>query len=200
MANKLKSRRYKKKRVTPKKRQSKPRTKRYRRKTRKTRGGVKRAPITPIQEYNQQGSPFAPRKNKTRAVDDEVVGVNLFQGFPGNQENINQNIPIVTPPQGPTQGVQTPVFTPINFIGPPQAPIQQHANNLILEPTTPQGKLNDALDDAYMEAITTPPIRNTVRTNNLNIEPFGYDEDHNEIIDDEPITVVEEDYETEEDD
>ena len=50
-----------------------------------------------------------------------------------------------------------------------------------------------------MEAITTPQTMGVGR--DLNIEPFGYDEDHNEIIDDEPITaVVEEDYETEEDD
>lgn len=172
MANKLKSRRYKKRRVvsSKKRRHPKSRTKRHRRKTRKTRGGVKRSvPSTPTQEYGEyNGEPVAPRKNKTRAIDDAVVGVNLFQGFPGNQENIN-----------------------------PQTPAQQQENNLFAQgQVTPQGNLNNALDEAYMEAITTPQTMG-VRSD-LSIQPFGYDEEHNEIIDDEPITVVEEDYETEE--
>ena len=172
MANKLKTRRYKKRRLVSKKRRHlKYRTKRYRRKTRKTRGGVKRAPSTPTQQYeNYNEEPVAPRKNRTRAVGDAVVGLNLFQGFPGNQENIN-----------------------------PQTPIQQENNLFAQGQVTPQGNLNNALDEAYMEAITTPQTMDVRR--DLNIEPFGYDEDHNEIIDDEPITVVvEEDYETEEDD
>ena len=153
MANKLKSRRHKKRRIvsSKKRRQPKSRTKRYRRKTRKNRGGMKRAPSTPTQVYDQNDEPLAPRKNRTRAVDDAVVGVNLFEGFPGNegyqerqedQENIN--------PQ--TQGVGTP-----------------------------QGNLNNALDQAYMESITTPQRIDVPR--DLHIEPFGYDEHHNEIID-----------------
>jgi len=181
MANKLKSRRYKKRRVVsskkrrqPKSRTKSSRTKRYRRKTRitrKRRGGMKRtAPSTPIQEDGEyNGEPVAPRKNRTRAVGDAVVGANLFQGLPGNQENIN-----------------------------PQTPIQQENNLFAQGQVTPQGNLNGALDEAYMEAIATPQTMGVRR--DLNIEPFGYDEDHNEIIDDEPIAVVEEDYETEEDD
>ena len=169
MTNKLKSRRHKKRRVvsSKKRRQRKSRTKRYRRKTRitrKTRGGMKRrdVPSTPTQEYNEQGSPTAPRKNRTRPIGDELVGVNLFQGFPGNQgnqENINpnQNVAVETPPQTPMQqGPQTPVFTPIQFEGPPQTPEQQIMNNNYVAEVTPEGNLNNALDEAYMEAITTP--------------------------------------------
>ena len=192
MANKLKSRRYKKRRVisSKKRRQPKSRTKRYRRKTRKTRktrGGMKRSvPSTPTQEYGEyNGAPVAPRKNKTRAVDDEVVGVNLFQGFPGNQENINPQIPMAIPPQTPMQGIQTPIFTPVQE---PLPPAQQQANNLVAQgDVSPQGNLNNALDEAYMEAITTPQTMGVRR--DLNIQPFGYDEEHNQIIDD---------YETEE--
>jgi hypothetical protein len=173
MANKLKSRRYKKRRVvsSKKRRQHKSRTKssrtkRYRRKTRKIRGGVKRAPSTPTQVYEQNEEPLAPRKNRTRAVGDEVVGVNLFEGFQGNEENIN-----------------------------PQTPIQ--ANNLVAQgDVTPQGNLNDALDEAYMESITTPQTIG-VRSD-LNIQPFGYDEEHNEIIDDYEAPNEDEYYETEE--
>ena len=210
MTNKLKSRRHKKRRVVsskkrrqPKSRTKSSRTKRYRRKTRKTRGGVKRSvPTTPTQEYNQYNEePVAPRKNRTRAIDDAVVGVNLFQGFPGNQgnqENINpnQNVALGTPPQTPMQqGPQTPVFTPIQFEGPPQTPIQQQ--NLFAQgQETPQGNLNNALDDAYMESITTPPT--IVQPNDITFVPFGYDKDHNEIKDDyEP---PDEYYESEEED
>ena len=216
MANKLKSRRHKKRRVVsskkrrqPKSRTKSSRTKRYRRKTRKTRGGVKRSvPTTPTQEYNQYNEePVAPRKNRTRAIDDAVVGVNLFQGFPGNQgnqgnqENINpnQNVAVGTLPQTPMQqGPQTPVFTPIQFEGPPQTPIQQQ--NLFAQgQETPQGNLNNALDDAYMESITTPQTMGMRR--DLNIEPFGYDEDHNEIMDNyEPPIIEDEYYESEEED
>jgi hypothetical protein len=184
MANKLKSRRYKKRRVisSKKRRQPKSRTKRYRRKTRKTRktrGGMKRSvPSTPTQEYGEyNGAPVAPRKNKTRAVDDEAVGVNLFQGFPGNQENINPQIPMAIPPQ-------TPIFTPVQQ---PVPPTQQQGNNLFVQgDVTPQGNINNALDEAYMESITTPQTMGGPR--DLNIQPFCYDEQH-EIIDD---------YETEE--
>jgi len=208
MANKLKSRRYKKRRVvsSKKRRQPKSRTKRYRRKTRitrKRRGGMKRtAPSTPIQEYGLgNDQQVAPRKNRTRAVGDAVVGANLFQGFPGNQENINpnQNVAVGTPPQTPMQqGPQTPVFTPIQFEGPPQTPIQQQ--NLFAQgQETPQGNLNNALDDAYMESITTPQTMGMRR--DLNIEPFGYDEDHNEIMDNyEPPIIEDEYYESEEED
>jgi len=212
MAPKLKSRRYKKRRVvsSKKRRQTKPSTKRHRKKTRitrKRRGGMKRSvPSTPTQEYNEQGSPTAPRKNRTRLIGDELVGVNLFQGFPGNQgnqgnqENINpnQNVAVGTPPQTPMQqGPQTPVFTPIQFEGPPQTPIQQE--NLFAQgQETPQGNLNNALDDAYMESITTPQTMGVPR--DLTIRPFGYEEIHSSSDDDEPITFVEEDYETEEDD
>ena len=212
MANKLKSRRHKKRRVVsskkrrqPKSRTKSSRTKRYRRKTRKTRGGVKRSvPTTPTQEYNQYNEePVAPRKNRTRAIDDAVVGVNLFQGFPGNQgnqENINpnQNVAVGTPPQTPMQpGPQTPVFTPIQFQGPPQTPIQQE--NLFAQgQETPQGNLNNALDDAYMESITTPPTMGVPR--DLTIRPFGYNEIHSSSDDDEPPIIEDEYYESEEDD
>jgi hypothetical protein len=199
MGTKLKSRRYKKRRVvsSKKRRQPKSRTKRHRRKTRKTRGGVKRSvPSTPTQEYGEyNGEPVAPRKNRTRAVGDAVVGANLFQGFPGNQENINPQIPMTIPPQTPMQGVQTPVFTPVQE---PLPPAQQQANNLFaVGDVTPQGNLNNALDEAYMEAITTPQTMGVRR--DLKIEPFGYDENHNEIVDDyEPTDIAEEYYETEE--
>lgn len=158
MVPKLKSRRYKKRRIvsSKKRRQPKTRTKRYRRKTRKTRGGVKRSvPSTPTQEYGEyNGEPVAPRKNRTRAVGDAVVGANLFQGFPENQENINPQIPMVTPPQTPMQGVQPPVFTPVQE---PLPPAQQQENNLFAQGhVTPQGNLNDDMEDAYMESITTP--------------------------------------------
>ena len=210
MTNKLKSKRHKKRRVvsSKKRRQTKPSTKRHRKKTRitrKTRGGVKRSvPSTPTQEDNQYNEePVAPRKNRTRPIGDELVGVNLFQGFPGNQgnqENINpnQNVAVGTPPQTPMQqGPQTPVFTPINFLGPPQTPVQQE--NLFAQgQETPQGNLNNALDDAYMESITTPQTMGVPR--DLTIRPFGYNEIHNDSDDDEPIDVVEEDYETEEED
>jgi len=195
MANKLKSRRYKKRRVvsSKKRRQPKSRTKRYRRKTRKTRktrGGVKRSvPSTPTQEYGEyNGAPVAPRKNKTRAVDDAAVGVNLFQGFPGNQENINPQIPMAIPPQ-------TPIFTPVQE---PLPPAQQQGNNLFVQgDVTPQGNINNALDEAYMESITTPQTMGV--PSDLNIQPFGYDEQHNVIIDDyEPPNVEDEYYETEE--
>jgi hypothetical protein len=171
MANKLKSRRYKKRRVvsSKKRRQPKSRTKRYRRKTRitrKRRGGMKRAPSTPTQVYEQNEEPLAPRKNRTRAVGDEVVGVNLFEGFQGNEENIN-----------------------------PQTPIQ--ANNLVAQGhVTPQGNLNNALDEAYMESITTPQTMGV--PSDLNIQPFGYDEQHNEIIHDYEVPTEDEYYETEE--
>jgi hypothetical protein len=162
MANRLKSRRYKKRQLSSKKRrQNKPRTKRYRRKTRKTRGGMKRgAPSTPTQEYIQLDEPLAPRKSNTRQMNEDgnnPIGVNLFgEGFQGNQENINQDIPMVTPPQTPMQAVQTPVFTPIQFIGPPQTPVQELVNNNDIVEVTPEGNLNDAMEDAYMESITTP--------------------------------------------
>lgn len=209
MANKLKSRRHKKRRIvsSKKRRQPKSRTKRHRKKTRitrKRRGGMKRrdVPSTPTQEYNEPDSPTAPRKNRTRAVGDDLVGVNLFQGFPGNQgnqENINpnQNVAVGTLPQTPIQqGPQTPVFTPIQFEE-PQTPIQQE--NLFAQgQETPQGNLNNALDDAYMESITTPQTMGVPR--DLTIRPFGYNEIHNDSDDDEPIDVVEEDYETEEED
>ena len=223
MANKLKSRRHKKRRVvsSKKRRQTKPSTKRYRKKTRitrKRRGGMKRtAPSTPIQEYNEQGPPVAPKKSRTRAVDDAVVGVNLFQGFPGNQgnqENINpnQNVAVGTPPQTPMQqGPQTPVFTPIQFQGPPQTPIQQE--NLFAQgQVTPQGNLNNALDQAYIEGITTPPT--IVQPNDRTIVPFGYDNSHelitgnnyesddeftdDEFIYDDPPNIVEQGYLTQE--
>ena len=204
MANKLKSRRHKKRRVvsSKKRRQPKSRTKRYRRKTRKTRGGVKRSVLsTPTQEYNEPDSPTAPRKNRTRLIGDQLVGVNLFQGFPGNQgnqENINpnQNVAVGTLPQTPMQqGPQTPVFTPIQFEE-PQTPIQQE--NLFAQgQVTPQGNLNNALDDAYMESITTPPT--IVQPNDITFVPFGYDKDHNEIKDDyEPPNIVEQGYLTQE--
>lgn len=135
MANKLRTRRYKKIRLSSKKRrQSKSRTKRDKRKikkTRKTRGGMKRRPpSTPQDQYVNNHEPDTPRKNSTRAVDNEVAGVNLFQGFPGNQ------VAIVTPPQ-------TPVYE----------------NNLLaLGAVTPprRGNLNDAFNEAYKESITTP--------------------------------------------
>jgi hypothetical protein len=201
MAPKLKSRRYKKRRVvsSKKRRQPKSRTKRYRRKTRitrKRRGGMKRtAPSTPIQEYGiGNDQQLAPRKSRTRAVGDAVVGVNLFQGFPGNEENINPQIPMTIPPQTPMQGIQTPIFTPVQEQMPPA---QQQANNLVAQgDVTPQGNLNDALDEAYMESITTPQTIG-VRSNS-NIQPFGYDEEHNEIIDDYEAPNEDEYYETEE--
>ena len=209
MANKLKSRRHKKRRVvsSKKRRQTKPSTKRHRKKTRitrKRRGGMKRSvPTTPTQEYNEQGSPTAPRKNRTRAVGDDLVGVNLFQGFPGNQgnqENINpnQNVAVGTLPQTPIQqGPQTPVFTPIQFEE-PQTPIQQE--NLFAQgQVTPQGNLNNALHQAYIEGITTPPT--IVQPNDITFVPFGYDEDHNEIMDNyEPPFIEDEYYESEEED
>ena len=224
MAPKLKSRRYKKRRVvsSKKRRQPKSRTKRYRRKTRitrKRRGGMKRtAPSTPIQEYGQHNEePVAPRKNRTRPIGDDLVGVNLFQGFPGNQgnqENINpnQNVAVGTPPQTPMQqGPQTPVFTPIQFQGPPQAPIQQE--NLFAQgQVTPQGNLNNALDQAYIEGITTPQM--IVQPNDRTIVPFGYDDSHelitgnnyesddeftdDEFIYDDPPNIVEQGYLTQE--
>jgi hypothetical protein len=201
MANKLKSRRYKKRRVisSKKRRQPKSRTKRYRRKTRKTRktrGGVKRtAPSTPIQEYGLgNDQQLAPRKSRMRALGDAVVGVNLFQGFLGNEENINPQIPMAIPPQTPMQGIQTPIFTPVQEQMPPA---QQQANNLVAQgDVTPQGNLNNALDEAYMESITTPQTIG-VRSD-LNIQPFGYDEEHNEIIDDYEAPNEDEYYETEE--
>ena len=207
MTNKLKSKRHKKRRVvsSKKRRQTKPSTKRHRKKTRitrKRRGGMKRtAPSTPIQGYNEQGSPTAPRKNRTRPIGDDLVGVNLFQGLlgnQGNQENINpnQNVAVGTPPQTPMQpGPQTPVFTPIQFQGPPQTPIQQE--NLFAQgQVTPQGNLNNALHQAYIDGITTPPT--IVQPNDITFVPFGYDEDHNEIKDDyEP---PDEYYESEEED
>jgi len=204
MAPKLKSRRYKKRRVvsSKKRRQPKSRTKRYRRKTRitrKRRGGMKRtAPSTPIQEYGLgNDQQLAPRKNRTRAVGDAVVGVNLFQGFPGNEENITPLIPMAIPPQTPMQGIQTPIFTPVQEQMPPA---QQQANNLVAQgDVTPQGNLNNALDEAYMESITTPQTMGMRR--DLNIEPFGYDEDHNEIMDNyEPPIIEDEYYESEEED
>jgi len=201
MANKLKSRRHKKRRVvsSKKRRQTKPSTKRHRKKTRitrKRRGGMKRtAPSTPIQEYGLgNDQQLAPRKNRTRAVGDAVVGVNLFQGFPRNEENINPQIPMAIPPQTPMQGIQTPIFTPVQEQMPPA---QQQANNLFAQgDVTPQGNLNDALDEAYMESITTPQTMG-VRSD-LNIQPFGYDEEHDEIIDDYEAPNEDEYYETEE--
>jgi len=201
MAPKLKSRRYKKRRVvsSKKRRQPKSRTKRYRRKTRitrKRRGGMKRtAPSTPIQEYGLgNDQQLAPRKSRTRALGDAVVGVNLFQGFPVNEENINPQIPMAIPPQTPMQGIQTPVFTPVQEQMPPA---QQQANNLVAQgDVTPRGNLNNALDEAYMESITTPQTIG-VRSD-LNIQPFGYDEEHNEIIDDYEAPNEDEYYETEE--
>ena len=156
---------------------------------------------TPTQEYNEPDSPTAPRKNRTRLIGDQLVGVNLFQGFPGNQgnqENINpnQNVAVGTLPQTPMQqGPQTPVFTPIQFEE-PQTPIQQE--NLFAQgQVTPQGNLNNALDDAYMESITTPPT--IVQPNDITFVPFGYDKDHNEIKDDyEPPNIVEQGYLTQE--
>ena len=212
MANKLKSRRHKKRRVvsSKKRRQTKPSTKRHRKKTRitrKRRGGMKRrdVPSTPTQEYNEPDSPTAPRKNRTRPIGDELVGVDLFEGLPGNQgnqENINpnQNVALGTPPQTPMQqGPQTPVFTPIQFEGPPQTPIQQENNLFAQGQVTPQGNLNNALDEAYMEAITTPLTMGMRR--DLSIEPFGYDKDHNEIMGNyEPPFIEDEYYESEEED
>jgi hypothetical protein len=137
MANKLRTRRYKKIRLSSKKRrQSKSRTKRDKRKikkTRKTRGGMKRRPpSTPPNQYVNNEEPFAPRKSNTRQMNEDgnnPIGVNLFQGFPGNQ------VAIVTPPQ-------TPVYE----------------NNLLAlgAVTPPRGNLNDAFNEAYRESITTP--------------------------------------------
>jgi hypothetical protein len=183
MANRLKSRRYKKKRVTPKKRQSKPRTKRYKRKTRKTRGGMKRGPpSTPTQDYNQVDEPFAPRKSNTRQMNEDgnnPIEVNLFgEGFQGN---INPDIPMVTPPQTPVQqGIQTPIFTPIQFIGPPQTPEQQIVNNNDIPEVTPQGNLNDEMEDAYMESITTP--YGPRRYNDATIHMYNEDTDEEDDI------------------
>ena len=197
MANKLKSRRYKKIRLSSKKRrQSKFRTKRYRRKTRKTRktrGGMKRSvPSTPTQEYGEyNGEPLAPRKNRTRAVDDAVVGVNLFEGLPRNegyqegqedQENINP---------------------------------QTQENNLFAV-TPPRGNLNNALDEAYMESITTPQnqIVSGRDYTEATISPLpayrvpnddiNNDDDYDELTDDESIydyhpNIVEQGYQTQPD-
>lgn len=201
MANKLKSRRHKKRRVvsSKKRRQSKSRTKRYRRKTRKTRGGVKRTTIA--SELN--GPPETPRKNRRVGPVNLFGEVNQLQPLVQPQVEQGNNLfaygaPVTPPPVAPivANNPQTPVFTPTQGAQ-PQTPIQQENNLFAQGDVTPQGNLNAALNEAYMESITTPQTMG-VRSD-LNIEPFGYDEDHNEIIDDEPITVVEEDYETEED-
>jgi hypothetical protein len=94
------------------------------------------------------------------------------------------------PPQTLMQGVQTPVFTPIQ--GPqPQTPVQQGNNLFAQGEMTPQGNLNSALDEAYMESITTPQTMGVPR--DLKIEPFGYDQNHDEIVDDyEPMDIEEE--------
>jgi len=201
MANKLKSRRYKKRRVvsSKKKRQPKSRTKRYRRKTRKTRGGVKRTSVP--SELN--GPPDTPRKNR-RAVPVDLFGeVNQVQPLVQPQVQQGNNLfaygaPVTPPPAAAiiANNPQTPVFTPTQAAQ-PQTPIQQ-GNNLFAEgQLTPQGNLNNAFNQAYMESITTPQTMGVPF--DLKIEPFGYDENHNEIVDDyEPMDIAEEYYETEE--
>ena len=203
MTNKLKSRRYQKRRVTPKKRrQPKLRTKRYRRKTRitrKRRGGVKRT--LNVSELN--AVPNTPRKTR------RTEPVNLFgppnQVQPLVQPQMQQGnnliaygAPVTPPPVAPivANNPQTPVFTPIQ--GPqPQTPVQEGNNLFAQGEMTPQGNLNAALDDAYMESITTPEARGV--PSDLKIQPFGYDEEHDEIVDDyEPMDIADEYYETEE--
>jgi len=201
MANKLKSRRYKKRRVvsSKKKRQPKSRTKRYRRKTRKTRGGVKRTSVPP--ELN--GPPDAPRKNRRAGPVDLFGEVNQVQPLVQPQVQQGNNLfaygaPVTPPPAAAiiANNPQTPVFTPTQAAQ-PQTPIQQ-GNNLFAEgQLTPQGNLNNAFNQAYMESITTPQTMGVPF--DLKIEPFGYDENHNEIVDDyEPMDIAEEYYETEE--
>ena len=105
----------------------------------------------------------------------------------------------VTPPPAVAiiaNNPQTPMFTPTQAAQ-PQTPIQQ-GNNLFAEgELTPQGNLNNAFNQAYMDSITTPQTMGV--PSDLKIEPFGYDENHNEIVDDyEPMDIAEEYYETEE--
>jgi hypothetical protein len=201
MGTKLKSRRYKKKRVvsSKKRRQPKSRTKRYRRKTRKTRGGVKRTSVP--SELN--GPPDAPRKNRRTGPVDFFGEVNQVQPLVQPQVQQGNNLfaygaPVTPPPAAAiiANNPQTPVFTPTQAAQ-PQTPIQQ-GNNLFAEgELTPQGNLNNAFNQAYMESITTPQTMGV--PSDLKIEPFGYDEHHNEIVDDyEPMDIADEYYETEE--
>lgn len=203
MANyKMKTRRQQKSRASSKKRrQSKPRTKRYRRKTRKMRGGMKRTPTA----SELDGPPNTPRKNRRIGIEP----INLFAAAPLVQPPLQQEnnlfaygAPVTPPPVAPivANNPQTPVFTPIQFEGlQPQTPIQQGNNLFAQGPVTPQGNLNAELNEAYMESITTPQTMGMRR--DLNIQPFGYDEEHNEIVDDyEPPNVEDEYYESEEED
>ncbi len=201
MATKLKSRRYKKRKVvsSKKRRQPKSRTKRYRRKTRKTRGGVKRTSVP--SELN--GPPDAPRKNRRAGPVDLFGEVNQVQPLVQPQVQQGNNLfaygaPVTPPPAVAiiANNPQTPVFTPTQAAQ-PQTPIQQ-GNNLFAEgELTPQGNLNNAFNQAYMDSITTPQTMGV--PSDLKIEPFGYDENHNEIVDDyEPMDIAEEYYETEE--
>ncbi len=205
MVNKLKSRRYKKRRVisSKKRRQPKSRTKRYRRKTRKTRGGVKRTSVP--SELN--GPPDAPRKNRRVGPVDLFGEVNEAQPLvqPLVQPQVQQGnnlfaygAPVTPPPVAPIveNNPQTPVFTPTQAAQ-PQTPIQQ-GNNLFAEgELTPQGNLNNAFNQAYVDSITTPQTMGV--PSDLKIEPFGYDQNHDEIVDDyEPMDIEEEYYETEE--
>jgi hypothetical protein len=197
MANyKMKTRRHKKSRraSSKKRRQTKSRTKRYRRKTRKIFGGVKRTPNA----SELDGPPNVPRKNRRFGIEP----INLFAAplVQPPQQQVNNLFAYgapVTPPPVAANNPQTPVFTPNNQGVQPQTPIQ--GNNLFAQgEVTPQGNLNNALDEAYMEAITTPQTMGV--PSDLNIQPFGYDEQHNEIIDDyeEFPNIEDEYYETEE--
>jgi len=195
MGTKLKSRRYKKRRIvsSKKRRHPKSRTKRYRRKTRKTRGGVKRTSVPP--ELN--GPPDAPRKNR-RAGPVDLFG-EVIQVQPLVQPQVQQGnnlfaygAPVTPPPVAAiiANNPQTPMFTPTQAVQ-PQTPIQQGNNLFAVGDVTPQGNLNNALDEAYMDSITTPQTMGVRR--DLKIEPFGYDENHNEIVDDYETEEEEED-------
>ena len=150
------------------------------------------------------GPPDAPRKNRRAGLVDLFGEVNQVQPLVQPQVQQGNNlfaygVPVTPPPAAAiiANNPQTPVFTPNNQGVQPQTPIQ--GNNLFAEgQLTPQGNLNNAFNQAYMESITTPQTMGVPR--DLKIEPFGYDENHNEIVDDyeEFPNIEDEYYETEE--
>lgn len=182
MAKKMKTRRCKKMRMSSKKRkQSKSHTKKHRKTTRKIRGGVKRnASNTPRQENSPIETPSPPRRTRARQNNNnnQPVGVNLFQGV---QQNVNPNIPIVTPPRTPIQGVYN------HLLVPPATPEQQQQRNynLVEQDITPQGNLSDEMEGTYIDSITTPRDQ-IVRGSDYEeaiISPLPYEDMNSDFLD-----------------
>lgn len=164
MAKNMKTRRYKKMRVSSKKRkQTKPRTKRHGRRTRKVCGGAKRKrrransdlppiyqPINLFAAEQQEQPPFQP---------EVPVAAALFAEPPTPEQEMNiLPTPATTPVSILTQtSVSTPPSTPMSRSSPPQLgerilhnPVNNNGN------LQPLGNLSNAFEDAYMESITTP--------------------------------------------